>query len=111
MRAIEGNRPYLINRRDRADEFGKIFAVAGGLIERVEARVGEGFGKSDPARERTADEDKLVPLNRRDLIVETRDRASAEKCAGCFRRGEDRGLDFLFFYEPANRSLTRQLVI
>src|SRR2546423_5102407 len=106
-----GRKSTLIHGADGADEFGEVSAVARGLIERFEARVGEGFGKSDPARERTAGEDELVPLNRRDLIVETRDGASAEKRARCFRRGEDRGLNLFFFHAPSNRSPTSQLVI
>ena len=36
-----------INLRDLAHEFGKIFAVARGAIERVEARVHRGFGQGD----------------------------------------------------------------
>ena len=73
-RAIRGNRPYLlIDGADCADVFGKVFAVARGLIERFETRIGESFRKADPARKRAVDKDELVPLDRRDLIVETRD--------------------------------------
>src|SRR5258708_18504517 len=109
---IKDNRPYLlIDGTDGADEFGKIFAVAGGVIESIETRVTERFGQSDTAGERAISKNKFIPLNRCDLVVETRNRTSAEKCAGRFRRRKDRGLDLFFFYQSPERSLAGQLVI
>src|SRR2546430_5366953 len=95
-----GAESTLIDRADGADEFGKIFAVAGGVIERIEPRIAESFGQRNAARERAVGENELVPLNRRDLVVETRDRTAAKKCAGCFGWRKDRGLD-LFFFDKA----------
>src|SRR5205085_9014721 len=100
-----------IDRANGADEFGKVFAVARGVIESIQPSIAESFGQSDATRESAIGKDKFVPLNRRDLVVETRDRPTAEKCAGCFGWGKDRGLDLFLFGEASNRSLTRQLVI
>ena len=40
----------LTNLAYRLDEFGKIFAVAGGVVKRIETRVTKCFGKRDAAR-------------------------------------------------------------
>ena len=58
-----GGYKTLIHCADGADEFGKVFPVAGGLIERVEARVCESLRKTDPARECAIGKNELVPLN------------------------------------------------
>ena len=71
--AIEVNRRYLTHFTNRVNEFGEIFAVPGGLIERVETSIGKSFRQNYPARQRAVLENKFVPLNRRDLIVEPRD--------------------------------------
>ena len=58
-----GGYKTLIDRADGADEFGKVFAVARGLIESVKAGVRESLRKTDPARECAIGKDELVPLN------------------------------------------------
>lgn len=54
-RSVAQHRPKgavltLIDRANRVNEFGKIFAVAGSLIQRLQAGIGRCFRKHDPTR-------------------------------------------------------------
>src|SRR5947209_11946309 len=79
----------LIDRSDCAQKFGEVFAVSRRLIERCQPRIRERLRQYHPPRLRIFSENNFVPLNRRDLVVVPRNRATPEKCPGRFRRIED----------------------
>src|SRR5206468_12527819 len=55
--------------------------------------------------------DDFVPLNGGNLVIETRDGATTEKCTRRFRRIKDRSLDFLLGCNPPHQALPRQFVV
>src|SRR5947199_10653402 len=101
----------LINLQDSAQELGDIFAVAGGMIERIQARIHSGFRQCDAKRMRLVCENDFVPLNGGNLVVETCYGASAKKRSGCFRRIEDGCLDFLLVRDAARQAFAQQLIV
>src|SRR5439155_22623963 len=63
-----------VHLRVGADEFREIFAVARGVIERVEARIHCCLGQRDATLVRSVCKDDFVALMGGILVVETRDR-------------------------------------
>ena len=76
-------------------EFREIFAVASRMVKRVQTRIHCRLGQRDATRARFVCENDFIPLDRGNLIIETRYRPATEKCTCGFWRIEDRRLDFV----------------
>src|SRR5205085_4339248 len=79
-------------------------------VKRLETSVPRRLRQCDKVRTSHAPKRYLVPLNRRNGVVESRYRSAPKICPGRFRRRENRALDFFFAHDGAHRSLARQLV-
>src|SRR5260370_22958284 len=69
----------LSDLRNRIHELGKILAVAGGMIERIQARIRCCFRQRNAERMRLVCENDFVPLNGVNLVVKACYGSTAKK--------------------------------
>src|SRR5438067_7183742 len=91
-------------------EIGKGGALAHGSVQPLQIFVGR-FRQRDSLGASGARQHNLIPLNRFNLIGETRNRASSEEGARRFRRRKNSAANLIFAHHPPHRTLAQDLII